>query len=192
MAKKVPTVGIIAEADSDVDSARVLIHRIANNDHIGVRKHVGNGCGKLKRKCRDWSKDLKEKGCSRLVLIHDLDGKDLNRLSRAIQESLYPLPIRLNLICIPVQEFEAWFLSDPQAIQSSMHLKHTPAIKAPPETIDSPKEYLGELIHKASVGEKIYISTKHNVKISQALSIALTLNRCPSFIPFYNFIRTHF
>ena len=41
------------------------------------------------------------------------------------------------------------------------------------------------------VGEKVYINTKHNSMISKDLSIDRVLNRCPSFVPFYNFVKEY-
>lgn len=190
MAKKIPTVGVIAEDDSDVDSVGVLIHRIADNEHIGIKKRVGGGCGKLRRKCRAWSEELRQSGCSLLVLIHDLDDNDPSHLRQEIQNALNPCPITIHLICIPVQEFEAWLLSDPEAIQSAMHLENTPNVKAPPETINSPKEYLAELIYRASNKEKIYMNTKHNSKMAASISIGLARSKCNSFVPFYDFVQS--
>jgi hypothetical protein len=188
MSRRLPKVGIIAEDDSDVDSVRVLIHRLVQNEHIGIKRRVGNGCGKINRKCRAWSEDLKRRGCSLLILVHDLDSEQLNDLIGQITQALDPCPIGRHLICIPVQEFEAWLLSDPAAIRSSMNLNRTPNVAAPPETINHPKEYLGELILRSSDGEKIYINTRHNPKIAAALSITRVLGRCPSFVPFHDFV----
>lgn len=188
--KSGPPIGIIAEDDSDVDSARVLVHRIANNDKIGVRKFIGKGCGKIKRKCNAWANQLNRKGCTTLVLIHDRDDNKLDELRRIIESALTPCPIKNHLICIPVQEFEAWLLSDPEAIKTSLNLRKKPIIKGLPEQINSPKEYLGQLIHQASNGEKIYINTKHNVRIAEVLSIEEAKRHCPSFIPFYDFIKS--
>jgi hypothetical protein len=185
-------IGIIAEDDSDVESAKVLIHRIANNEQIGIKKFVGKGCGKIKRKCNAWANQLKQKGCSALVVIHDRDSHILNELHIKIQAALDPCAIANYLICIPVQEFEAWLLSDPDAIKSAMNLNQKPNIKGFPETINSPKEHLGELIRICSKGERIYMNTKHNEKIAKKLSIEKVTKRCPSFVPFRNFIETHF
>jgi len=191
MPKRIPTVGVIAEDNCDVDSVGVLIHRIADNEHIGIKKFVGKGCGKLRRKCHAWAEDLKRRGCSLLVLIHDLDDNDLEDLRGEIQNALNPCPITIHLICIPVQEFEAWLLSDPKAIRTAMRLKNTPNVKFTPETINCPKEYLSKLIYKASNREKIYINTKHNSKIAAEISIDLTLSKCPSFIPLYTFVQSN-
>jgi hypothetical protein len=191
MHRRSPNVGVIAEDDSDVDSIRVLLHRLAQNEDIGIKRFVGNGCGRIKRKCHAWSEDLKRRGCSLLILVHDLDNRQLNDLMQQIRRALDPCPIGRHLICIPVQELEAWLLSDPDAIKSSMNLNRTPNVGAPPETIDHPKEYLGELILRASDGEKIYINTRHNPRIAAALSITRALASCPSFVPFRNFVLAH-
>lgn len=87
---------------------------------------------------------------------------------------------------------EAWLLSDPGAIKSAMKLRKTPNIKGLPENINSPKEYLGEVIRVASNGEIIYINTAHNEKIAQMLSVERAKTRCPSFVPFHDFIQEHF
>jgi len=192
--KRNQRVGIIAEDDSDVDSARVLIHRIANDEKIGISKCVGKGCGRINRKCHSWSGQLKEKGCSLLILIHDLNGNsnNLHDLEIKIRQALRPCPITIHLICIPVHEFEAWLLSDSRAIKTAMKLQKAPNIKYPPETISAPKEYLGELIYRASNGEKVYMNTRHNSKIAEKMSLNLARTKCPSFRPFYHFIDSNF
>ena len=190
MSKKM-TVGIIAEDESDVSTAKVLIHRIAKNNKIGVQKFLGKGCGKLKRKCNAWANQLHKKGCSTMIVIHDLDKNNLKELYSKIQESIAPCPIKKYLICIPIEELEAWFLSDPIAIQKSLKLKKIPKPKGLPENIKSPKETLGKLVDKASEGEKIYINTKHNEIIAEHLSLDIVKNRCPSFIPFNDFVRQY-
>jgi hypothetical protein len=187
-----PNIGIIAEDESDVESAKVLIHRIANNERIGIKKFVGKGCGRIKRKCNSWANQLKQKGCSSLIVIHDLDSHILNDLYLKIQKALEPCAIVNYLICIPVQELEAWLLSDPDAIKNGMNLKKLPKVKGHPETINSPKEHLGELIRKFSSGEKIYINTKHNEKIAKELSIEKATKLCPSFVHFRNFVEKRY
>lgn len=189
--KSLPPVGVIAEDDCDVDSVRVLIHRISGNAHISIRKFVGRGCGKIKRKCNAWASQLKDRGCVTLILVHDRDANDLMKLRDQIEQAIAPCPIDKHLICIPTEEFEAWLLSDPEAIRTSMNLRKKLKIKGWPEQINSPKEYLGHLIHYGSDGEKIYLNTKHNAKISEVLSFEKARRRCPSFVPFYEFIQKH-
>lgn len=183
-----PRIGIIAEDYSDVGSVKILIHRISGNSRIGTKKFIGRGCGKIKRKCNAWAYQLKLKGCSALIVIHDLDNNAIANLYKNIETSLSPCPIEKHLICIPVQELEAWLLSDPDAIKRAMKLKKAPKVKGIPEGINSPKEYLGSIILKASDGEKIYMNTVHNESIATALSISKALH-CPSFKPFHHFVK---
>lgn len=185
-------VGIIAEDISDVLSARVMIHRIAGNDKIGVEKFFGKGCGKVKRKCFKWAEILKRKECCVLILIHDRDDCSVSSLLEELQQAIRPCPINNYLICIPVQELEAWILGDPDAIKLGMNLRLTPKVKGMPENINSPKEYLGNVVRKASGGEKLYVNTKHNEMIVRHLNFLKVSARCPSFTPFLEFVKLHF
>jgi hypothetical protein len=184
-------VGIIAEDECDVDSARILIHSITGrSDTVVVRKFVGKGCGRIKRKCRAWASTLKTKGCKYLIMIHDLDRNDLARLRQDIENAVTPSPIKPYLICIPVEEMEAWWLTDPHAIQLALNLRKTPTIKGNPEYIPSPKERIGELVRQYSQKTKVYLNTEHNVKIAQHLDLTKA-KRCASFNPFFDFVTKH-
>ena len=70
---KVKCIGIIAEDNSDFETAKILIKRILNRDNLSFKKAVGNGCGKLRRKALDYIIDLKNRGCDMVIIIHDLD-----------------------------------------------------------------------------------------------------------------------
>ncbi len=191
MAKSKPKVGLIAEADSDVSTIRIFIHRISKDKKIGTEKFTGDGCGKITKKCNSWAKVLKDKGCSLLLIIHDLDKKNLKKLKYEIEAALCPCAISSYIIVIPIQELEAWLLSDPENLKKSMSLKRIPKISTNTESIDSPKEHLGKIIFQSSDREKDYMNTKHNVKIAQTISIDIIKDKCPSFIPFYDFIKKY-
>lgn len=191
--KKNVKVGIIAEDDSDVSSIKVIINRISGRN-IGVESFVGRGCGNIKKKCGSWVNTLKLKGCSILVIIHDsdfLDSSGINSLKNEINRLISPCPISKNIIVIPVQELEAWFLSDPDGIKSALNLKKLPNIQRNPEFIDSPREFLEDLVLKTSQGEKIYIHTKHNGVLSNHTSLDLMKQKCSSFLPFFEFISSN-
>lgn len=188
--KKNIKIGIIAEDESDVSSISCIINRIVNKK-IGTERFVGKGCGKIKRKSNSWAGTLKIKGCNILIIIHDSDTSDeqkVNILKREIVDSLQPCPIEKNLIVIPIQELEAWFLSDPNGIRNALNLKKTPKIDKNPEFIDSPKEFLEKLIFKTSNGEKYYINTRHNEIISQKISLESIRKKCKTFVQFSDFI----
>jgi hypothetical protein len=65
--------GIIAEDDSDVAVMREVTLTLLKPRVIGFRQFVGDGCGKLRRKCGAWAEILARQGCSWLVVVHDLD-----------------------------------------------------------------------------------------------------------------------
>lgn len=185
-------IGIIAEDNSDINTFQTLIRRISKKDKIGIKSFASKGCGKLKKKCKSWAEQLKIKGCTSLIVVHDLDKNDLNELEDELRSILNPCPIKKHFICIPIEELEAWILSDSMAIKSTLNLPSAPKEIMHPEKIKSPKEYLYSVVERVSKGYKFYIHTKHNEKISRISSIKLMKGKCPSFKKFYAFITENY
>jgi hypothetical protein len=181
-------IGIIAEDVSDVNSIKILIERIINR-RIGEKHYVGKGCGKIIRKCKDWSKLLYQQNCRILIVIHDSDNNLPIDIYSNVKNALEPCYFPKYHICIPIQEFEAWLLSDPIGIKLAMNIQKVPKIKGDPENINSPKEYLEKVIYAASCGSRFYINTKHNEIITEKISINKILQKCPAFKPFHKFIK---
>jgi hypothetical protein len=182
-------IGLIAEDHSDVDVFTEIAGKIAKRDFL-VKKFVGKGCGKLKKECKSWAKNLKEQHCTLLVLIHDLDKNEAPYLQKQLMQALSPAPIKDNLIVIPVREIEAWLLSDEDAIRSAMNLRIKVPHIANPESLDNPKEHLGRLVEQKSEGRKHYLNTVHNKKIASLLRIE-NIRRCKSFLPLEQFLRQY-
>ena len=124
-----------------------------------------------------------------LVLLHDLDRNNLVKLKKELDEKLSNSPIKNKFVCIPIEEIEGWFLSDPDELQSIFKLKRKPKIKGNPELIASPKEKLEEYIYQCSNKETIYLNTEHNRKIAETISIELMKQKCNSFKQLYDFIK---
>ncbi len=78
-------VGIIAEDDSDADVVREMMLSLLRPHRIGFKRFVGNGCGKLRRKCGAWAAILVRQGCPWIMVVHDLDVYDERRL-RALRQ----------------------------------------------------------------------------------------------------------
>ena len=184
---KVKSIGLIVEDNSDFSCFTTLIKRIANRQNIKFKKFIGNGCGKIKKKALAWSTILYQRGCNVLILAQDLDRNDLNILKSELEASLKDSPINTRLICIPIEELEAWLISDPQGLKNTFSLKRLPKFKGKPETIDSPKEKLRDRIYYCSDKNLLYI-TKHNDKIAQEISIEQVKSKCPSFEKLYVFV----
>lgn len=185
---KVKGIGIIVEDNSDFLAIKELIKRISKKDNLTFKKFVGNGCGRIKSKCLAWSENLHRRGCNMLLLIHDLDRKTLNDLNSELKKELDDSPITNKLICIPVEELEAWLLSDPKTLKDIFKLKRLPKIGNKPELISSPKEKLGEFIYACSDKKVRFLHTKHNQVIASKIPIELIDKKCPSFKPFNKFI----
>lgn len=189
--KKVKSIGLIVEDNSDFESFKKLISRITNKNNLTFKKAIGNGCGKVKRKAESYAKMLSLRGCNMIILVHDLDRNDHNNLKNELVKSIKSSPAEFNFVCIPIEEIEGWFLSDPQAIKDCFSLARLPRLLNKPENIPSPKEKIGEVIYQCSNKLKIYLNTKHNEILAENVSIDKMRDKCKSFEEFYEFINDH-
>lgn len=178
---KVKSVGLIVEDDSDFDSLKILIQRIVNKENLKIRKSISNGCGKLRRKAASYAVNLTNRGCNMIIVVHDLDRNNHMDLKNELEGIVAESPAKYNFICIPIEEIEAWFLSDPKAIKDTFHLDKIPNIKGQPESIKSPKEYIEEIVFSHSNKTKRYINTKHNRLLSANISLDSINDKCSSF-----------
>lgn len=189
--KKIKSIGLIVEDNSDFESLSVIIKRLINKDNIKIKKALSNGCGKLRRKALSYSENLSKKGCNMIILVHDLDRWNYDELVKELTSKFSQCPAEFSFICIPTEEIEAWFLSDLHAIKATFNLDRLPKISGAPETIPSPKEKIGELVRSCSNNSKLYLNTKHNVKLSKNVSVDKMKLKCDSFSKFYDFILKH-
>lgn len=178
-------IGIIAEEDNDVEVIIAITAKIVPKNSFTTKKFVGHGCGKLRRKCSAWAESLQASGCDLLVVVHDLDRHLEDDLRTSITKSIKTTRFRGSTILIPVEELEAWLLSDAEALRNQFEMAHTPKIPANPEKIKSPKEYLRDLVWKMT--KKRYLNTIHNKKIAERVSLE-RLKRCKSFSGYPEFI----
>ena len=188
---KIRRIGLIVEDISDYESIRILIKRITNKDKLKFKKSIAHGCGKIKRKASGWAVDLHRRGCNMLILVHDLDRNILLKLREDLENELSSSPLEYNFVCIPIEEIEAWFLSDPEGIKTTFSLKRKPKVKGYPETISSPKEKLEDYVYSCSEKSKRYINTKHNSLLSEKLSLTKMKSKCPSFNALHVFVSAH-
>lgn len=180
-------VGLIAEDDSDVSVVEVLIRKIARK-HFKTKQFVGRGCGKIVAKCRSWAIALGQRGCSLLIVLHDLDQRQEPALRTSLVDALNPCPIAHHAIVIPVRELEAWLLADHEAINRAMKLARPLNQIADPQGVARPKERLRDLIYSRSNHTTTYVNTIHNIRIAEQVSIARVRARCSSFGPFEQFV----
>lgn len=179
-------IGIIAEDNSDIAVIENILTKYVPRNSFSIKRFVGNGCGKLRKNCRSWTETLFRMGCAHVVILHDLDRNDLNSLRRFLESKVDPATFPNSVIVIPIEELEAWLLTDELAIQQVFNLSKPFKRIANTETISSPKEHLRNLIWTKA--KRKYLNTVHNQKIAAAISL-VNIKRCKSFLPFDNYVR---
>lgn len=181
------SIGVIAEDHSDIEVIRELVPRITGGRRYKLKTFVGHGCGKIKGKCKQWAADLRTRGCSALIILHDLDNKTSVVLENELRQALNPSPISKHAIVIPMQMIEAWLLSDMEAIKKVFNLPTVPNSIPNPESIFDPKAKLEQLVYLSSGKKKRYTNTIHNGVIAAEVCLD-RLRTCTSFSPLEQFI----
>lgn len=187
---KITTIGIIAEDNSDFDTIKVIINKLTKKN-LSYKKNIGYGCGKLKRKCKEYVNELYKRNCDLVLLFHDLDRNNYEELHNFLSNEMKDCDTDKKFICIPVEELEAWFLSDVGALKTTFKIKKDFKIKGNPETIASPKEFLQNLIYKQSNKKFIFNNVKHNSKIAENIDLSLLKKSCQSYSLLEDFIMMH-
>lgn len=185
---KIKCIGIIAEDNSDFETVKILIQRMLKRTNLSFKRAIGNGCGRLKKKALDFAINLEKKGCDMLILIHDLDNNIHQKLHNDLIEKIKNAPIKNKFVCIPIEEIEAWFLSDPNSIKTTFKLIRRPKFQGKPETISSPKEKLAEQIYLCSNKSITFLNTRHNQKLAEQVTIDLVISNCESFFELHSFL----
>lgn len=192
-------IGVIAESDIDCSTVATLIRRLAAErgrapGTLGVRKRAANGCSKLRRRAQRWMAELADEGCSAAVLVHDLDRNPcthaLNNeaeLRRELSALRCPRELR-RLVCIPVEEIEAWFFASPRVMAQ---IAGTQAkINSSPHLIAGPKELLKQLSRGAN--RKPRYSPNDNPRLAEELELDECARRCPAFRELQTFVQSLF
>jgi len=184
-------IGLIAEDQTDYEVLNIFTCKLIEESKFKFLHHFGHGCGKLKKKCAAWAKNLVDRGCNHIVVMHDLDDNKEKVLRKSIEEKIRNINCINRLILIPIFEVEAWLLSDSNALTKTFKIQNN--IKDQinnPETIKDPKKHIGELVRKNC--NIRYVNSIHNKKIAQEICIDELSRKCRSFKPFQDFINRCF
>jgi len=178
-------IGIIAEDDSDVMVIKELTRSLLQPRKIGFKRFVGNGCGKLRRKCHAWAETLVRQGCSWIVVVHDLDRYDEKELRAELNHAIANVRAKSTVVLIPRCMIEAWLLYDAEAVARAFNERKKPKLPYDPESLPDPKDYLEKLVNNEY--DKQYLNTKHNELIARHININL-LAKSRSFAPHPPFV----
>lgn len=132
---------------------------------------------------------LEADGCVAAIIVHDLDRNPANntlndeaKLRSALEAIEVPRGLE-RIVCIPVEELEAWFWADPDVLA----LVGNGSAAASPHLIKQPKERLIALSRGAN--QKPRYSTNDNERLATKLNLGLCATRCPSFRAMRDFVR---
>jgi len=178
--------GIIAEDDSDVSVMRELTLTLLRPGVVGFSRFVGDGCGKLRRKCGAWAKNLVQQGCNWIVVVHDLDVNDEIKLRSQLLQAIRPAGAKASVVLLPKREIEAWLLYDARAIATAFRENKHPSLPGNPESLTDPKKFLCDLVWRKY--RKEYLNTVHNSRIAAHVDIT-QLRRSLSFAPHVDFTK---
>lgn len=178
-------IGLIAEDDSDVEVIKEIIKNI-RKIKCSYKAFAPEGCSKVRDKCTKYVTQLFEWGADLVLVFHDLDRRKIEELRKDLTSRVNAAPKCRLCIIIPVEEIEAWFLADENAINNSFLrpciLKGVPS----PEKIVDPK---GFITRKSRIhGKPRYSNTTHNGKIASKLDLSKVYIKCPSYRPFHDAI----
>lgn len=179
--------GIIAEDDSDVEVLAEITLNLLKPYSVGFRRFVGHGCGKLRRKCASWAKNLVQKGCCWIVVVHDLDVHDERELRVQLTRAVDGSGAKTRIVLIPKREIEAWLLYDGHAIAAAFREQKSPKVPGDPESLVDPKKHLRDLVRKQY--RKEYLNTLHNSLIAKRIDVSF-LRKSASFAPHFDFTKT--
>ncbi|MDM8552673.1 DUF4276 family protein [Desulfobacterales bacterium HSG2] len=182
-------IGIIAEDNSDIETLIIFIRRMTEAK-FKKKKYAAQGCGKLRRKCQKIAKNWLSENVTHIIICHDLDSNsksDYRKLFKELCDKISSLPNHKKVFCIviPIEEMEAWFLSDVDTLNTQfpgINLKEV----SHPEKIASPKEFIKK---RSRVNCKPrYIYTVHNPVLAKIINISEIKRKCPEFKKFHDFI----
>lgn len=180
---------VLGEDDSDAQTLKVLVRRLANDDHLPIKCKSFSGYGEMLRKGRRCIDVLERLGCTHAVVCCDADGPDGASRRREITEKIVATT-RLAAKCgivVAVQELEAWILADISAVRHLFSSWCPEALSGEPERVSSPKEYLEKLSRQQNK-RPIYAHATHNPQVAKYLDLDVLYRRCPSFRPLKAFV----
>jgi hypothetical protein len=177
--------GIIAEDNSDVEVLHEIAKAILHPKKFGIKRFVGNGCGRLRRKCRAWAANLVRQGCPWIIVAHDQDQYDESKLRHELEQVIAPVNARASVVLIPIREIEAWLMYDSHALRLAFNGGSNLRVPGDPESIYDPKKALRDLIWRAY--KKDYVSTIHNGKIASKIDCS-RLRKSKSFARYPAFL----
>lgn len=182
--------GVLAEDASDLEVLKVLIRRIANDSKVTIKGKPYAGCGDLLSKGTRGIQALHDVGISKLIICYDAD--DCNpeeRYNEIVSRIIRPSKVDLTFCAlVPVQEIEAWLLSDLAAVKKIFSSFRDEREIASPENLRNPKEFLEKILRRRD-NKPVYTDSTYNSKIAQHIDLFKLADKCISAIPLFELVQ---
>lgn len=121
-----------------------------------------------------------------MILMGMIQKKE--RKNQIINRIIKPSGVTANYCAlVPVQELEAWFLSDLNAVKKIFRNLNLNPDYPQPELLNNPKEILRHRLKGLKPVPK-YVNGIHNPQIASSLDIDVVLRKCRSFSPLFDLV----
>jgi hypothetical protein len=181
--------GLIGEDKSDVDTLKILIRRIANNDTVSIKAKGYSSCGEMLKKGARQLHLFKALGCKKFIICYDSDRDCPKKRKQEIVDKVISKVGFKGVFCalVPIQEIESWILADLKAVSKIITSWNPTEEINHPETVKDPKEYLEKLSRQQQ--RPRYSHATHNPIIARHLDIAKVSMKCSSFRPLIDIVK---
>lgn len=181
--------GVIGEDSSDVATLKVLIKRLAKNEALSVKTKGYSGCAEMLRKGAKQFQVWADLSVTKFIICYDADRDTASkRFYEAMGKVLDKTSAKGDFcIVVPVQELEAWILSDMAALANIFSGWNPTTVFASPENIADPKEQL-EKLSRMQNNRPRYNHATHNERVAKFLDLTAVASKCASFIPLQDFV----
>jgi hypothetical protein len=173
--------GILGEDDSDAQTLKVLVKRLAGDESLTVKAKGYGGSGKLLKDGARALRLFKALALTRFIVCHDADGPDPNeKCDLVMEKSVKPSGLAKDCcIVIPVQELEAWILADIEC-GSKVFGWWRPAPIQNPEGIPKPKGHIERLCY-SNKPRRRYNHAVDNERMARHLDLDKVARKCAEF-----------
>jgi hypothetical protein len=182
---------IFGEAESDFETLKELVRRLANDPRLKIKGKGFANCGELLKKGSKQIQFYRQEGFTRFIICYDADRENPEkRFYEVLEKIVNPAGVDGTFcVLIPIQEIETWILADIQAV-TKVFPGWVPVKDIPnPESIQDPKEHLIKLSRNKNMRPR-YIHDIHNQKVAQYIDLEMVERKCPSFLPLKTLIKT--
>lgn len=117
-----------------------------------------------------WCEGFAREKCNAIVIVIDQDRENADKMEVEIRKNLISIKAKA-IVCIPIEEIEAWILSDINVLRKVFEINREIKEIKNPEGQPSPKEEISKILKRATGNTKMYVKTSHNLKMFEKIDL---------------------